>query len=81
LAIGLLAAATLTILNGCMAMPIMDGAAGFVASGAGRPNQAQIFNGFADQRSQQAFSRGIVDQPGDPIFDDGSRFWFGRRRY
>jgi len=74
-----IATAGLTLLSGC-AMPVMDTAAGFVRSGAGRPSQAQIFNGFAEQRSQPAYSRGIVPGPYDPRFDDSSPFWFGHRR-
>jgi hypothetical protein len=68
------------MVSGC-ALPVMDTAAGFVASGAGRPSQTQIFNGFAEQRSQPAYSRGIVPGPNDPRFDDPSPFWFGHRRY
>ena len=76
-----LAASGVTMLSGCAGLPIMDTTARFVASGAGRPSEAQIFNGFAEQRSQPAYSRGIVPGPHDPRFDDSSPFWFGHRRY
>ena len=75
-------ALAVTALTGC-ALPIMDATASFVRSGAGRPSQAQVFDGFAMQRAQaqQAYSRGIVAGPNDPIYGDQAPFWFGHGRY
>ena len=64
---------------GCVA-PLMDGAAGLVASGATRPSEAQIKNAFAFHRSQPSYLREFYDPSSDPIYG-AAPIGSGRVRY
>jgi hypothetical protein len=72
-------AAMAAMTAGCVA-PLMDGAAGLVASGATRPSEVQIRNAFAFHRSQPSYLREFYDPSSDPIYGSAP-LGSGRVRY